>query len=363
MNFTRKISTIIFIVILICSFLTCRKDTSPIVNPPDEPDTTSHEFQWDYEIIDSPYSGGVLSDVAIIDENDIWAVGEIYADSIQPHLLYNAVHWDGNRWESMRIQIFYNGSYITPPLQGIFAISENDIWVTSGVPKHWNGNTWTQFHLWDMGILTQEDGGVIKIWGSSPEDLYFVGRSGTIVRYNNNTWRKLESGTDIAISDIWGAQNPDTGEEEILAVASNGPFLPLEKKILRIQDMTVTSLPDSGLSDVLSSIWFIPNWRYFVVGSGVFYNSQLGDVWTRNTTMPSLYTYSIRGSDWNNVFIVGAHGLVLHYNGESWRHYNKGEVPGFYGIYNAVAVKEDLVVAVGDINAEKGIILIGRRLE
>jgi hypothetical protein len=78
---------------------------------------------------------------AIIDENNIWAVGEIYADSAQPWLRYNAIHWDGQQWELMRIKVFYNGSYITPPLDGIFVFSENDIWVTSSVPKHWNGST------------------------------------------------------------------------------------------------------------------------------------------------------------------------------------------------------------------------------
>ena len=40
----------------------------------------------------------MLYDVAIIDENNIWAVGEIWiADtSSLGYTKYNAVHWDGN---------------------------------------------------------------------------------------------------------------------------------------------------------------------------------------------------------------------------------------------------------------------------
>lgn len=47
-------------------------------------DTTSHDFQWEVITIPSPYGSGALYDVAIINENDIWAVGEIYSDSIKP---------------------------------------------------------------------------------------------------------------------------------------------------------------------------------------------------------------------------------------------------------------------------------------
>ena len=48
----------------------------------------------------------MLYDVAIIDENNIWAVGEIYLnDSLgQPDPTpYNAVHWDGISWNLKKI--------------------------------------------------------------------------------------------------------------------------------------------------------------------------------------------------------------------------------------------------------------------
>jgi len=61
-------------------------------------DTTSHEFQWQSIEFSSPYGGGALYDVAIINEDDIWAVGEIYSDSAQPWLPYNTVHWNGENW-------------------------------------------------------------------------------------------------------------------------------------------------------------------------------------------------------------------------------------------------------------------------
>ena len=67
-------------------------------------DTTSHNFtfqSWTFGTIGS----SVLYDVAIINENNIWAVGEIMiADTSQNgYTTYNAVHWDGNDWELLRI--------------------------------------------------------------------------------------------------------------------------------------------------------------------------------------------------------------------------------------------------------------------
>ena len=62
-------------------------------------DTTSHNFTWQtFEF--GQHSSSTLYDVAIINENDIWAVGEIYMnDSLgnPDPACYNAVHWDGSR--------------------------------------------------------------------------------------------------------------------------------------------------------------------------------------------------------------------------------------------------------------------------
>lgn len=62
-------------------------------------DTTSHDFTWQTFTFGA-HSSSSLYDVTIINENDIWAVGQIYMnDSLgQPDLnLYNVVHWDGSK--------------------------------------------------------------------------------------------------------------------------------------------------------------------------------------------------------------------------------------------------------------------------
>ncbi len=93
---------------------------------------TSHNFTWQtWEF--GQHSSSVLYDVAIIDENNIWAVGEIYMnDSLgnpDPNA-YNAVHWDGNNWELKRLRfIYYGGSSDAGsyPLKAIWPFNANNI--------------------------------------------------------------------------------------------------------------------------------------------------------------------------------------------------------------------------------------------
>jgi len=108
-------------------------------------DTTSHEFSWQSWEFGGDCGSSSLSDVAIIDENNIWAVGEIYMrDSLgncDPNA-YNAVHWDGTKWELKRIYTYSACSSIHyAPLKSIYAFSENNIVVTSGGGMWWfDGN-------------------------------------------------------------------------------------------------------------------------------------------------------------------------------------------------------------------------------
>lgn len=67
-------------------------------------DTTADTFMWSVDTLGAGnYGSSYLKDVAIINDHDIWAVGEIYVaeyDSTinSPYTVYNAVHWDGAHW-------------------------------------------------------------------------------------------------------------------------------------------------------------------------------------------------------------------------------------------------------------------------
>jgi hypothetical protein len=108
------------------------------------------------------------------------------------------------------------------------------------------------------------------MWGTDKAIIYTVGYEvGNIAHYNGTSWKKIESGTDLNINDIWGDYNEKTGEWEILAVASNYGT-DLEKKILLIKDNVVINLPTSPQMWPLLTTWFIPNRQYYVAGAGIY---------------------------------------------------------------------------------------------
>ncbi len=166
--------------------ISCEQDFSVLNRTPPiqhDLDTTSHEFTWEIIEFPSPYGSASFYDVAIINENDIWAVGEIYADSARPGVLYNAVHWNGERWELKRISTNSVVGLGYSIIRTIFVFSSDNIWMFSdaGSYCHWNGSQWTSEYV------SQRQGGIYKIWGSSQTSIYFVGTNCNITHYNGRS--------------------------------------------------------------------------------------------------------------------------------------------------------------------------------
>ena len=358
-------STNILYIWILISFLSfnqsCKSPTSPNNNTTD---TTSHNFNfqtWRF----GEHSSSTLYDVAIINDSSIWAVGEIYLnDSLgqpDPHP-YGLIHWDGFKWEVKRItaQNPSGGySYITPT--GIIAISTSEIWLASGGVFLFDGqNITSAFWLinysgYSGGIFNNGETAQ-RIWGKSSTDLYAIGNKGAIAHYNGSNWQRLESGTDLDIYDIWGNKT-NNGDNEILCVASD-QFAGSGKKILRITNNIVDSISNTGLSNSLNAIWFVSSKKYYIGGDGLFSTEALGNNWERNNKLPAYYKTSVRGNNINDVFVAGAYGLLLHYNGKSWMNYqDRFPINGSFG---RVDMKEDIVCASGN-DENQAFVVIGKR--
>ncbi len=317
--------------------------------------TPSHNFTWQTFTFGGIGGSSSLYDVAIIDENNIWTVGEIYADTTG--LPFNAVHWDGSNWELKRISVDYNGNNITPPLYGIFAFSANDIWLSSGVPVHGDGTNWTQYHLFDMGVLGKNDGYLTKIWGNSSNDLYYVGTLGTIAHYQNGVWRKVESGTDLPINDIWGINY--NVQSKLLAIASD-KYQIKDKKILSISSNNVTEISNAGLPWSLGCTWFSNRFKSYVGGDGLYVKYDEKNYWN-GIPSPPYYTFSIRGNRLNDIVVCGGLGYIGHFNGVSWINYLGNGLNEFAGNYYKISIKGNKMCAVGATADGYAVTLIGTR--
>ena len=325
-------------------------------------DTTSHSFTFETITFGGQIGSSVLFDVAIINENNIWAVGEIWiADTSQlGYTKYNAVHWDGNTWELK--QLLWNNSVFSP-IRGILALDENNFYFAAGSVFKWDGNSNNVQMVFSRLGLPEPNGTIEKLWGESTNNIYGVGYVGSLVNYNGSSWTNIESGTTLNINDIWGDFNEKTQEWEILAVAGNIlQGTENERAILKIKNnLSAELLNADGTGWPLSGIWFNSGRKYYLVGSGVFSKTLLNEsLWDSSLISISEYhTNAIRANNINDVFIVGAFGESLHFNGVGWKSY-QNDLGVFFGSYKAISVKNDLAISVG-YESTKAKILVGRR--
>jgi len=106
--------------------------------------------------------------------------------------------------------------------------------------------------------------------------------------------------------------------------------------------------------------WFKPNKYYYLVGDGIYEKTSINDyLWRNGATDITRYGSSyVRGNDVNDVFITGAYGELLHFNGISWKSYiDQTRIDGSYG---DLSVKGNVIAASGS-TARQGVVIIGRR--
>ena len=306
-------------------------------------DTTSHNFtfqSWTFGTIGS----SSLYDVAIIDENNIWAVGEInVADtSINGYTTYNAVHWNGTEWELKKI-----GGIGGWTCHTIFAFNENDIWFEGTI--HWDGSNYN-VHKNGWPLMPNGDGWQVnKMWGSSSNDLYAVGNSGNIAHWDGRKWMKIESGTTVDLLDVWG--NPSGSI--VWACGYDGGYY--KTVLLQYKSKVIKKLYEGSSNNQVNGFYVGLFDGIWTDSENITYLINWGGICSLNfnqfnnfkliTPLLSDIGFSMSASGKNNIFISGQHGLLVHFNGSSIKEYLelRNNKDYLYGIN----VRNDLVCAVG----------------
>ncbi len=315
-------------------------------------DTTSHNYSWQTYTFGGQVGSCNLNDVAIIDKNNIWVVGEIYLpDSLGQPVTYNAVYWDGSEWGLKRIKTNACGGVDYPPIKAIFTFSEDDILFAhiDGSITHYNGIEFTN----DCSLITQLNGSANKIWGISKNDYYVVSGNGFIGHYNGQSWQRIQSGTSLNINDIWGSVD-NQGNKYILCAAydfgTGG-----EKKLLSINGFLVNEISWVDNRE-LYTVWFNTKNKIYAGGEGLFVN--VGNGWELQDNLQNYFTFRIRGEGSNNVFGTGGFGFTVHYNGLDWKVMDEAGLSG--GNYESLDVKGNTVALVG-FEGNAAVVSIGTR--
>jgi hypothetical protein len=327
-------------------------------------DTTSHNFTWQiFEF--GNFGTSILYDVAIINENDIWAVGEIYvADtSSTGYTIYNAVHWDGNKWELKKIYTYSNCSSIDyAPLRSICAFSSNNIVVTSGGGMWWyDGIRWKS----ECTINPLLTGAINKLWGKSSSDLFAVGNIGNIFHWDGKRWTKIESGTDVSLRDIYGNNLSDD-----IYIVGHEDVNRLKSVLLHLKDGKVETVWETGnfedkdpYGTSLRNLYIKDNWLFTLGKRYIKENIKLKTKAKRITNILYDMVYEFKGTDKNDIYSFTDFGEIFHYNGYSIKLVFR--IPSSVIFFYGGNAKDNIVVGVGgkhmDIFDNPAILVLGKR--
>ncbi|MDP4175616.1 MAG: hypothetical protein Q8933_16695 [Bacteroidota bacterium] len=316
---------------------------------------TSHNFTWKKYLI-GDYSYSELSDVAIIDGDDIWAVGIIrLMDSTgNPDTkIYNALHFDGERCESKRLLVkdFGNISWYLP-LSTVWGNTDNAIWFSTLADLiKWDGNNFSSKAFFGRSLPFY--GQVNKLWGTVDGNIICVGNKGSIYKCKETDWQQIQAGTTADILDVWGVEKGN-GEYEIYCPLINlNNFM--ENKIIMIDSRNNIKQIKSNTENLTSSLWTNKGFPIYISGDGIYENKK--GKWSSVNYGTNSVIERIRGNAPNDIIAVGDYGAVSHYNGLDWKTYPELQMDR---IYRAVAIKGD-IVAIAGIERNRAVLVIGKR--
>jgi hypothetical protein len=328
-------------------------------------DATSHNFTFETFTFGGTGGSSTLYDCAIISPQNIWCVGEInIADtSINGYTTYNAVHWDGNEWELVRIMTNACGGVVYPPIQTIFAFAADDILFAhiDGSITHYNGIEFIN----DCSLITQLNGSANRIWGVSKNDFYVVSGNGFIAHYNGQSWQRIESVTTMGLADIYGNENGDiyacggnlsTGQGIVLKINSNNTVTKIIDSYYYGSGFDSTKMFIENLYGPLMGIWVAGNGTVYTVGNLIYRHNK--DMWNYAKGIEYNYLgageFTGRGFSWdvggkenNDFFFVGQRNTIRHFNGITA--VQLGEPFSYGSDYSWLAVdyKQNIAVAAG----------------
>jgi hypothetical protein len=324
---------------------------------------TSHDFTAQIFTF-GDFSSSVLNDVAIIDENDIWAVGTIFLnDSTGQNdgRANSLIKWDGHKWISKRI-FFNNNSILTP--RGISILNSSNIYFASGSIFHWNGISDTADIVVERQELPDPNATIGKLWLVSSKSIYGVGNRGTIVHYNGSQWKTIPSGTDLALTDIYSIN-----EDEIYICGVDHSSV--KGIILKGNSNSFATLITSGiisndelfdkLYGTISTVWLDNNGLIYTGGSSVYlHNLHNWDYLESAKEIQRGFIYSISGNAGNDFFMVGDRNTLVHYNGIDCMQIGIEYDDSSPIVLFRVKQKGDIIAAVGFYNRQAIIIILKR---
>jgi hypothetical protein len=334
-------------------------ESSPMIRITTLP-TTSHEFEWQTTRFGGDAGTCSFSGVTVVNDTLIYAVGELHIKDASPEGWhdYNAARWDGKKWELLEIPVRDWGDAVgTYPLIGTISFTAENVWFCSNAGLiQWDGSHYTRKAFFALSIPYYNQ--LSSIWGTPPDNIYCGGANGSLYHYRAGAWKQLDLGIkDQQVSDIWGIGSVESSKTiTFVSLASDAFSTYQPSKFLRIgEDGSIDSLRWSS-QKMGGKFWTSNGKSFYIAIEGGVYRYRY-DTIVKEQQLFNIIC-GVRGNNQNDLFAVGDYCGIAHFNGVTWRRYF--DLVDFNGLYTTVAVKNNIVAAVG-YSRNGAIVTIGRR--
>jgi hypothetical protein len=291
-------------------------------------DTSKRDYVWTIDTLS--YPGSLQTTM-----RDIWASSptNVYVVGHNDQNRGQMYHYNGIEWSPVRLAATDGGTIVGPfDLSAIYGFAENDIWVVgehiytnhnpppnfldSSLIIHFDGSQWREILITRKRTLT-------TIWGYSSNDIWAGGLHGTLYHFTGNSWEPVSFHSRKYFISITGYASNDiyaTVGEEVDFVqprdSSKYLFYHYNGEEWNGLDSFYIYPGYPGDEFGFTKIWS-PSESFFLSVSKAVYKKN-GNTW--NVFFDSHHPfYGISGTNERNIFTVGIHSQVFHFNGVDWK--------------------------------------------
>lgn len=334
----------LYVFLLKCSELTTNNNSGCLI-----PDTTSHNFTWSIDTLGD--YGSYLRDVAVISDQEVWAVGLLKLNE----KFYSAAIWDGSDWTYKRIEV--NGSLLQS--QSILAFSPTNIWFAAGSIVHWDGSQAVYEYI--RNISSGEF--ITNLWGTSDGYMVGIGTEGSLVVYDGSQWKRFPNVTNRDLNDVKGIIDPESGKPRVwVAGKTTLLYAPDGEDWQVVWDIDNPLFPDNFIN---ANGLYIPDKCHIIVS---VWNGTRARLYRMKQDNPAEYelltehsgfAHDMEGQSITDIFMTGSFNVLEHYNGSSIVEYPQFRGGGWN---NGMSYSNETIFIAGESGSSfQGIVIRGKR--
>lgn len=220
------------------------------------------------------------------------------------------LRWNGSSWShvaAVRWRTLYD----------VWGSGASNVWGVGdkGELVRWNGTAWTLSRYDGTSVAAKDLGdfdtparsySLRGVWGSSASNVFAVGDSGVVLRYNGTTWTRMTTPTTAQLTDVWGS-----GASDVYATTASG-------QLIRFNGSAWSLVSAVQAPGALWGVWGTAANNVYAVGDGGMVYRYDGASWQRIRLATRAALYAVGGTGASNVFVGGADGALYRWSGSAW---------------------------------------------